>query len=46
MTPYTTASSSNSIYNQWWYSCHAGVILYLLDFAGADVAPGKDTPEA
>lgn len=20
-------------YNQWWYSCHAGVILYLLDFA-------------
>jgi uncharacterized protein YyaL (SSP411 family) len=19
-------------YNQWWYSCHAGVILYLLDF--------------
>jgi hypothetical protein len=21
-------------YNQWWYSCHAGVVLYLLDFAG------------
>jgi hypothetical protein len=20
-------------YNQWWYSCHTGVILYLLDFA-------------
>jgi hypothetical protein len=20
-------------YNQWWYSCHAGVILYLMDFA-------------
>ena len=20
-------------YNQWWYSCHAGVVLYLLDFA-------------
>jgi len=19
-------------YHQWWYSCHAGVILYLLDF--------------
>ena len=19
-------------YNQWWYSCHTGVILYLLDF--------------
>jgi hypothetical protein len=19
-------------YNQWWYSCHAGVVLYLLDF--------------
>jgi len=19
-------------YNQWWYSCHAGVILYLFDF--------------
>jgi hypothetical protein len=33
-------------YHQWWYSCHAGAILYLLDFAAADVAPGKDTPEA
>jgi len=21
-------------YNQWWYSCHAGVVLYLLDFVG------------
>jgi hypothetical protein len=21
-------------YNQWWYSCHAGVVLYLFDFAG------------
>lgn len=20
-------------YNQWWYSCHAGVVLYLFDFA-------------
>lgn len=20
-------------YHQWWYSCHAGVVLYLLDFA-------------
>jgi len=20
-------------YNQWWYSCHAGVILYLYDFS-------------
>ena len=20
-------------YNQWWYSCHVGVVLYLLDFA-------------
>jgi len=20
-------------YNQWWYSCHAGVVFYLLDFA-------------
>jgi len=20
-------------YNQWWYSCHAGVVLYLMDFA-------------
>ncbi|HEX5790469.1 MAG TPA: hypothetical protein VFY13_04910 [Luteolibacter sp.] len=20
-------------YNQWWYSCHSGAILYLLDFA-------------
>jgi len=19
-------------YNQWWYSCHMGVILYLFDF--------------
>jgi len=19
-------------YHQWWYSCHAGVILYLLEF--------------
>lgn len=19
-------------YNQWWYSCHIGVILYLVDF--------------
>ena len=19
-------------YNQWWYSCHAGVVRYLLDF--------------
>ena len=19
-------------YNQWWYSCHLGVILYLFDF--------------
>jgi len=19
-------------YRQWWYSCHAGVVLYLLDF--------------
>ena len=19
-------------YNQWWYSCHAGVVLYLMDF--------------
>jgi hypothetical protein len=19
-------------WNQWWYSCHIGVILYLLDF--------------
>ncbi|MBE0653586.1 MAG: hypothetical protein IH594_07295, partial [Bacteroidales bacterium] len=22
-------------YNQWWYSCHIGVILYLLDFLEA-----------
>jgi hypothetical protein len=22
-------------YNQWWYSCHAGVVLYLLDFAAS-----------
>ena len=28
-------------YNQWWYSCHAGAILYLLDFANADAAPGN-----
>ncbi len=21
-------------YHQWWYSCHTGVVLYLLDFAG------------
>jgi len=21
-------------YNQWWYSCHTGVILYLYDFLG------------
>jgi hypothetical protein len=19
-------------YHQWWYSCHAGVVLYLFDF--------------
>jgi len=23
-------------YNQWWYSCHIGVILYLLDFIEKD----------
>ena len=33
-------------YNQWWYSCHAGAILYLLDFAYADAAPGMEVPEA
>jgi hypothetical protein len=28
-------------YKQWWYSCHAGVILYLLDFMTPDdTAPG------
>ena len=21
-------------YSQWWYNCHAGVVLYLFDFAG------------
>ena len=26
-------------YNQWWYSCQAGVVLYLLDFV--EHAPGK-----
>jgi hypothetical protein len=26
-------------YNQWWYSCHAGVVLYLLDFV--ERGPGK-----
>lgn len=27
-------------YNQWWYSCHTGVILYLFDFVEK-----KDTPD-
>ena len=26
-------------YNQWWYSCHAGVVLYLMDFAAAAKTP-------
>lgn len=26
-------------YNQWWYSCHAGVILYLFDFADKKQTP-------
>ena len=26
-------------YHQWWYSCHAGVVLYLLDFGKG---PGKE----
>ncbi|MFN5580837.1 MAG: hypothetical protein ACK49X_14620, partial [Akkermansiaceae bacterium] len=25
-------------YNQWWYSCHAGVVIYLIDF----VEKGED----
>lgn len=25
-------------YRQWWYSCHAGVIYYLLDFVNRDPA--------
>jgi glycerophosphoryl diester phosphodiesterase len=28
-------------YNQWWYSCHAGVILYLFDVAQPVVASGE-----
>jgi len=32
-------------YNQWWYSCHAGVILYLLDFAEAASASSKPVGE-
>lgn len=26
-------------YHQWWYSCHAGVILYLFDFADKSQTP-------
>jgi hypothetical protein len=26
-------TNSGLQYNQWWYSCHAGVVLYLFDFA-------------
>jgi hypothetical protein len=23
-------------YKQWWYSCHVGVVLYLLDFLDSE----------
>ena len=32
-------------YNQWWYSCHAGVILYLFDFAEAASSSSKPVGE-
>ena len=32
-------------YNQWWYSCHAGAILYLLDFAQAASSSSKPVGE-
>ena len=28
-------------YHQWWYSCHTGVILYLLDFVDENLAAAK-----
>jgi len=28
-------------YHQWWYSCHTGVVLYLLDFVDEKPAPAK-----
>ncbi|MCP4452523.1 MAG: hypothetical protein GY809_13770 [Planctomycetes bacterium] len=28
-------------YHQWWYSCHSGVVLYLLDFMDEKPAAAK-----
>jgi rhamnogalacturonyl hydrolase YesR len=33
-------------YNQWWYSCHAGVILYLLDFSLVGVGHAEQVAHA
>jgi lysophospholipase L1-like esterase len=32
-------------YNQWWYSCHAGMVLYLLDFAKVSSSSSKTVGE-
>ncbi|MCX6878128.1 MAG: hypothetical protein NTW21_30590 [Verrucomicrobia bacterium] len=31
-------------YHQWWYSCHTGVILYLLDFLPSDEMGAHQKP--
>jgi hypothetical protein len=31
-------------YSQWWYSCHAGVVIYLFDFEKGNRKAGNQEP--